>query len=361
MGYDWDMLKASGTEVTPRFRFVPELDGMRALAVAIVFVSHAGLGKIVPGGLGVSLFFFLSGYLITSLMRDEFQKTGAVSIWNFYIRRSLRILPPMWISMALALILSAAGLLSTNITSIGVAAQLVFLTNYSDLWGGQFGAPGIPLWSLAVEEHFYLVFPLIYVVFLRKLGARQAALACAVGCLAFLAFRAIEYNATNDVEIMKYRSHLRMDSILYGCILALWHNPLLDEGSAWKPNWLAFAGAVLLLLLTLIIRSQLFRETIRYSLQGISMVVLYSFVLSRETFINRILRSWPMQVVGRFSYVIYLVHVPILLVLETHFESLGMPVIGALGAAITLLLAAIIHQFVEKPAARLRHRFAVRI
>jgi peptidoglycan/LPS O-acetylase OafA/YrhL len=331
---------------------------MRALAVAIVFVSHAGLGKLVPGGLGVSLFFFLSGYLITSLMRDEFQRTGNVNIRNFYLRRSLRILPSMWIAMAFALLLDFSGFISAEVTGMGVVAQLAFLTNYADLWGGQHGVPGIPLWSLAVEEHFYLLFPLVYVLFLSRVSARKAALACVAACIAFLIFRLIEFNITNDIKIMYYRSHLRMDSILFGCILALWENPILDKGKFRPPTWIALLAALLLLIDTVVLRNPLLRETIRYSVQGICMVMVYSFILSRETLVNVILRSWPMQIVGRYSYVIYLVHVPILMALQAHSGAMGMFGVGVLGAILTLLLAAIIHQVVEKPAARLRHHFA---
>src|SRR6185436_5891718 len=136
-----------------RLRDIPSLDGLRMIAVSLVFFAHAGLEKWVPGGFGVTLFFFLSGYLITTLMRIEYENKGRVSIPNFYMRRLLRIFPPLYITVTISVLLGLFAILPTNMNALGIASHYLFFTNYASLlWPGT-GAPGMgPLWSLAVEE-----------------------------------------------------------------------------------------------------------------------------------------------------------------------------------------------------------------
>ena len=90
---------------------IPALDGIRAVSIAIVFIAHAGLGSIIPGGFGVTVFFFLSGFLISTLLRKEFAKQQSISFKNFYIRRALRIFPPFYSALAFAVLILMAGLL----------------------------------------------------------------------------------------------------------------------------------------------------------------------------------------------------------------------------------------------------------
>src|SRR3954452_12354755 len=91
---------------------VPVLDGFRALAIILVMLSHVGLGHIIPGGFGVTIFFFLSGYLITSLLRVEAGRTRSIDLRSFYLRRSVRILPPFYITGALTAVLTVSGLIA---------------------------------------------------------------------------------------------------------------------------------------------------------------------------------------------------------------------------------------------------------
>src|ERR1700744_3613314 len=143
--------------------YVPSLDGIRAIAFLLVFVAHAGLKDIVPGGLGVTIFFFLSGYLITTLLRLEEDQTGTISLREFYIRRAIRILPPMYITLAVVFILSHSGAMRTIPTLWSYVAAVLFGTGYFSMLlnGVRWEGAGMEtLWSLGVEEHFYLVFPL---------------------------------------------------------------------------------------------------------------------------------------------------------------------------------------------------------
>ncbi len=341
-----------------RFKYVPELDGVRAIAVAIVFLSHAGLGGFVSGGFGVTIFFFLSGYLITSLMRDEWHYTGKFSISNFYIRRSLRILPPMWIALGLTYLMVIAGLISADIDSEAVVAQVVFLSNYADLWGSVAGIPEMPLWSLAVEEHFYLLFPLFFFICLSRLKPIVAAKFCLFACMFFLALRIIEFGIGQDLEMMHLRSHLRMDSILFGCCLAFWQNPIIDRATAWRPSWKHLWMAVTVIVMTLAVRNELFRATIRYTLQGMALFVVFSFILSHQTFINSILRLSPLQLVGKYSYSIYLLHMPLLLLVRNQLPGHSSLVIGIISAVLAIAVSALIYLLCERPLANYRRTFS---
>ena len=154
---------------------IPSLDGIRAVSILMVVVSHCGLGKWVPGGFGVTIFFFLSGYLITTLMRREHAKTGTLSLNDFYIRRCLRILPPSFIVIAISLLLAL--IFHETLSWVGVFANVAYFTNYYECFGGRSDIPGLNiLWSLAVEEHFYMVFPLLYLLTCHTSRSRQGTL-----------------------------------------------------------------------------------------------------------------------------------------------------------------------------------------
>ena len=142
---------------------IPSLNGLRAVSVLLVVSAHAGLSDLIPGGLGVTIFFFLSGYLITTLMLAENEQTGAISIRNFYARRILRLAPPLLITLAIAYSLTYLGFLQGRITLAALVSQLLYFANYYILFfdpnaQSMPGGTGI-LWSLAVEEHFYIFFP----------------------------------------------------------------------------------------------------------------------------------------------------------------------------------------------------------
>jgi hypothetical protein len=106
---------------------IPSLDGIRAISVLIVVLAHSGLEALVPGGLGVTIFFFLSGFLITTLMLAENRRTGNINILKFYARRMFRLMPPLFISLAIAYCLTYVGLLSGGITIGGLVAQIYIL------------------------------------------------------------------------------------------------------------------------------------------------------------------------------------------------------------------------------------------
>ena len=224
--------------------YIPSLDGIRAGAVLWVFAAHAGLADWgIPGNLGVTIFFFLSGYLITTLLRIELDQTGSVNLGAFYLRRTLRIFPPMYLALTLASVLTALGLLEGSLSPVAVLAQVAHLTNYYIIqdgwWDGR--APGTWVyWSLAVEEHFYLAFPLLYLALRRWLPSRRDQMVALFSlCGVVLAWRVLLVFGLDVTRDRTYiASDTRLDSILFGCILAVYGNPALDSVRGSVRSWM---------------------------------------------------------------------------------------------------------------------------
>lgn len=345
---------------------IPSLDGLRAFSFGLVFLAHAGLGQIIPGGFGVTVFFFLSGFLITTLMRLEVEKTGTVSLSKFYIRRVLRILPPFYLVLIAATALTALGVLRWQLEPRAVAAQFLHYANYWIISHGDGGfARGTGVyWSLAVEEHFYLLFPLIYLL-LRALGTtrfQQAAVllslcACALlwRCVLVFVFR----SATDRTYVA---SDARFDSILFGCALAVYGNPVLDappkHAALWKYLWLPLGAATLLL--TFVLRGSHFRETLRYSLQGIALVPVFVCAVRYPDWgLMRLLNYRPIAYFGVLSYSLYLIHQIVFLAFVDRLGAVWGPAPCAIATlAVSVALALLLQQLIEKPCARLRKRFS---
>lgn len=297
---------------------IPSLDGLRAVAVMIVFVAHAGLHDVVPGGFGVTVFFFLSGYLITTLLRREFEHSGAISLKKFYLRRVYRIFPPLYLVLAILIVLALSGAIHSDMTLNAVLAQVFHLTNYYlILFDTVEAAPvvphTVPFWSLAVEEHFYLLFPLALLLLLRRLSYPRIALALAIGCGVVLAWRVILVMTLDNASHYTYHAtDTRLDSLLYGCIMGMRLNPALDKPPAWieRRGWtLACIAAILLLLISFVWRSAEFRDSLRYSLQGIALFPLFYCAVRyhRSAFFSW-LNTRPVRALGLVSYTFYLCH-----------------------------------------------------
>ncbi len=345
--------------------YIPELDGIRAVAVGIVVSAHYRLLPYMPGGFGVTLFFFLSGYLITTLFYSEYGATRAVDIPRFYLRRWLRLTPSLVISVLLAVIFyrvtrNAAG--GQPVPVMTTAAALLYYTNYYDLAWGMDPAKIIPFgicWSLAVEEHFYLVWPWI----LRRGLPNAHKLFCAIAalCAGVLAWRFIATCALGlPSDHMEFATDTRIDSILYGALLRIAFQ------TTWAPSLVAFLRArtvrlcaLAIIALTFVLRDAAFRDTVRYSLQGMALMSVFTVVLTDDpkALSRRLLSSRPMVLVGQLSYSIYLFHLLARTPGEVFFGTpFGVgPVVS--GLVLTGVLSYGLLIGVERPMARLRHRF----
>ncbi|MEH3106980.1 MAG: acyltransferase [Sphingomonas fennica] len=343
-------------EAPLRFPLVRELDGVRAVAVAIVFLSHIGLGRYVPGGLGVTIFFFLSGYLITSLLYAEAATRKRIDLAGFYIRRTLRIFPPLYLTLGVSALVVASGMIGRNISLHSVVSQFLFVSNYDRLIGPHRGLPGPPLWSLAVEEHYYLLFPLVFGAALLFMPARRAGWLCLAACIVPLGFRLLAWALGWDITLNYYFSHTRADSILFGAALALLANPVLHPASAWRPGPGLFLAACLFLVVVTILPGAVFAETWRYSLQGLALMPIFGFIVTPNRLTSPILTSAPAQIVGRFSYTFYLFHVLAIIVLRDVLPTRNPIVVGPIAFAVSMLYAWAMFVGVERPLARLRQR-----
>jgi peptidoglycan/LPS O-acetylase OafA/YrhL len=347
---------------------IPSLDGLRAASFLLVFVAHSGLEDRVPGGFGVTTFFFLSGFLITSLMRLEEQATGTVSLKHFYLRRAFRILPPFYLILAAATGLALVGVVPANGGAIEVRPVAALALHYGNYWfvnhGSNGAAAGTPVyWSLAVEEHFYLLFPLLYLLS-RRLGleAKKQALLFLFLCACILVWRCVLVFVLDAPTDRTYlASDTRFDSILYGCALAVGLNPVIDgpQGSEelWK-RWL-FPIGVATLLFTFVYRPGWFRESIRYSLQGLALMPVFVTAMRFPTWGPfRLLNLRLVAYFGGLTYSLYLLHHVVLYTLRFHLPRLHPVGISLLAFAISVALALALFRYVERPFARLRKRIS---
>jgi peptidoglycan/LPS O-acetylase OafA/YrhL len=344
--------------------YIPSLDGIRAFAFLLVFISHLYM-KNALGGFGVTVFFFLSGYLIVTLLRREAERTGRISLKKFYARRFLRIFPPCYIVLAIVLLLYAIGIVRGACSLTGMLSEFLYFTNYYFVAGGNAIPSGTAvLWSLAIEEHFYLVFPLLYIG-LRRLYPKpiQQVVLLSWLCVVILIWRLfliIHFHATDLRATIA--TDTRFDSILFGCILALYGNPMMDRTRVpervWK--WILLPISIGVLSLTLIIKNDVLRETVDFTVQGIALFpVFIAAVRYPRWLVFRALNLRVVRFIGVLSYTLYLVHYTVISTVN-HWSDSGSLVRAILSLTISLLVTIAIYYLVERPCARLRRHFRSR-
>jgi len=346
--------------VENRTIYIPSLDGVRAIAFFIVFVAHSMPDRQLPGGFGVTIFFFLSGYLITTLLRSEAQSTGAVDLKRFYLRRVLRIFPPCYITLSVVTILAAFGLLYNTESYKSLFAGYFYCSNYWNIFGfGNLPAGMGVMWSLAVEEHFYLLFPPLYCWFVLRSVSRKRQAAYLVGlCIAVLVWRICRAAWLHSPwENIYEGTDTRFDSILFGCLLAVGANPRLGDDVPWlRKHAKAFACAgTLLIVFSFAYRNPFFRDTIRYTLLGIGLAPIFFLIsLPERHLLTRCLEWRPLRWLGQLSYSMYLIHHT----LFHHFYHYYRPsILIACGVlAITVCFAQAMRSLVEVPLLATRKR-----
>jgi peptidoglycan/LPS O-acetylase OafA/YrhL len=349
---------------------IPSLDGLRAISISIVLVSHAGYGSVVPGGLGVTIFFFLSGYLITTLLMDERERSGRIDIGKFYLRRVFRLFPPLLVTLVIAYSLVILGLLDGGISWAGVLAQLFYFANYYGLFfdpGNTTAAGTGILWSLAVEEHFYMIYPAVLVgLFALCRSRRHIVVILAVACLAVLAWRMYLAGLPNfKTERTYYSSDTRVDSIVFGCLLALAANPKAATSETSNPllqhiSAMLLAAAAIVMVMTIVWRDAYFRETFRYSLQGLALMPVFYFAIKCAAHLPFTLLNHPWVArIGVYSYAMYLIHYIVINLIEKNAPWLATakPLLVLVAFVIAALYAAILDVFVDSYFRRLRKKF----
>jgi peptidoglycan/LPS O-acetylase OafA/YrhL len=284
---------------------MPVLDGWRALAIGSVLLHHAVQGFYATedayassltqyGAFGVDIFFGLSGILITRLLLREWDECGSLRLREFYIRRTFRILPPCLVFLA---VYTALGLWQSKMELV---SSLFFFRNYVPSLMTGFGSGH--LWSLAVEEHFYLLWPgLLAICGPKRSGQVAAALA-----LGFGLWRMVESQISPPLfpEIpAHFRTDLRLDALLWGCVVAFSLNN--DSESKKLASQLRFPGwfaAVCILALSIRYYSPLTSVFVAVLIPA----VLAGTLLHPEWWISRLLSLQPLAWLGRISYSLYL-------------------------------------------------------
>lgn len=332
----------------------------------VVVISHYGLGHLIPGGFGVTLFFFISGFLITRLLIAEYGKTQRIDIGSFYLRRVLRLYPALLVMVGLAVSFTLA--MECGFQPGAVLSTLFYYRNYYMVYGGSDALHNCSrifdiTWSLAIEEHFYLFFPLLFMALYRRPALLSWVMAISIG--AVLGWRLYIVGTEGLTELTVYRIyHLtdtRLDAIMFGCLVSvLLHHDRTGRFQQFINQRTVVAGAVGLLLFTFVFRDAVFRETWRYSLQGLALSVIVPATLYVPAYsgLVRLLSQPRLVFIGKLSYSLYLFHWVGVSVAENLIggERLTVPwLLTAVPLGLVLSLAS--YYFVEKPTAGLRKRF----
>lgn len=333
-------------------RYRPELDGIRAVAVLAVLVFHVAQPARFAGFVGVDVFFVLSGYLITTILLRELEASSRVALGRFYLRRLLRLYPALLVVLVVTFGFAekmSGGSVATQAKDTLVAATYTanLYQTYRHHWLGGLSHT----WSLALEEQYYLVWPIVLALALRA-GARRAQLALVLGVAALVT--AAIHVTDFSYGAVSYPIQSTSTGLLAGSALALVAGQIVHW---WRPALLTGFGIALLAV-----------ELVTFSLTTAvpagwytpAAVVATTLVLAgttgrRDGLAHRWL-SIPLAVwLGRISYGIYLWHYPVLRIV-TGYVDLPKGVLFVLVLAVTLALAAASHRFVEAPFLRLKSK-----
>lgn len=349
---------------------IPSLDGLRTLSIFLVVALHTlqryslqhpvalPWYALFNGGLGVSIFFVISGYLITSLLLKEHRARGRISLGGFFLKRAFRILPPILAYVGVLALLAAAGRLS--LSGYDVLSALFFFRDYAPhatAWALEH------FWSLSVEEQFYLLWPPVLIVCLRR-GHGQGSLLAGKVVLAMLCvvplLRGLSFVSHNPYLHNPGAFHMRADTLMFGCAAALLEGRTRFERlyrAATRLPWLP--PAALLAASYLEMRFQnVWNGTVGLTITGFFITVFLLWcVRNAGSAFGRVLNAPPVVHLGVLSYSIYLWQTLFL----HHFNGpvfaplpwLGSPPANWLGI---LLLAELSYLAVEQPALRLRTR-----
>jgi peptidoglycan/LPS O-acetylase OafA/YrhL len=340
------------------------LDGLRAVAVLAVMAYHADEGWLPGGYLGVEVFFTISGYLITALLVTEYERTGSVDLRAFWIRRARRLLPALGVLLVGVALLS---LVTARDALADLAGQAVAAAGYVMNWSliltersyfESFGRPPLlqHLWSLAIEEQFYLLFPPLFLVG-RRLGGRRALLALVlVGAAASTWAMWRGWSPEVDPSRLYYGTDTRAAGILVGVALALVWRPWAGTAAAAVrggplADVLGVAGLGVLLSQLVVLGAyepRLYRGG--FLLVALATAAVVAAVATPGSFLAVPLSARPLRWLGERSYGLYLWHWPLFMVLRPGVDTVvGDPWLTVVRLGATVALAEISYTYVERP------------
>jgi peptidoglycan/LPS O-acetylase OafA/YrhL len=336
------------------------LDGVRAIAISTVLVFHARLTLLPGGGAGVDVFFVLSGFLITLSLLAGRRASGRIGLTDFYKRRALRILPAMLVAVPFGAALTWLTWPAER-HRLGSAAisSIAFIANFRAADAPASMSVFLPHWSLALEEQFYLLWPPVLFVLLLVRWRPQWVVALTAGAVVLaVAWRNVEYGHISSTAFL-YRPDVRADPILLGCLLGLLVGFDLVPTAAWFRRAVQAAAVLGVGYIALFAyKTQWFpdRTRLTIALFGVSAataVVILERVTAPTKLLSVVLEQPVLVWLGRISYSLYLVHVPIIVMVRR-----AIPGSASVLPAVTLSIVAgaALHYAVEAPFLRLKQR-----
>jgi peptidoglycan/LPS O-acetylase OafA/YrhL len=354
----------------------PALDGVRGVAVLLVLAGHADLvagdrfqfEAFRGGHLGVDIFFVLSGCLITLLLLDEHGESGHIRISHFYARRALRLLPALVCAIVLVGVLTATVTHAAGGRSFPVTVALVigYVANWAQAHDlGYLGWLG-HAWTLSIEEQFYLLWPLVLSLLLRRrVRTPQLLLGLSAAIIGCMVYRILGVGLSRFPNI-EFQTPARADALLVGCAAGI----LLTRRSAHPlVRWTASAPAGIAACVAIggiVWMSQLTRRTATllidggYTVLALAVAVLLAHCVLEPGpvgIVRRALSTRPLREIGRVSYGVYLYHFPIFLAVHESRLSRNHAVEIVASLALTASAAAASFIVLERPMLRLKRRF----
>lgn len=355
------------TDRGPRLRYLPGLDGLRALAVLAVLGYHGGIVGLPGGFLGVEVFLVISGYLITALLVAERNATGRLNLKDFFIRRARRLLPAVGLLLVVVSAVSVV-FLPDEVAGLrgDVLSALFYVQNWHQIFADQsyFAAVARPpllrhLWSLAVEEQFYLVWPIVFAVGIRVLGRRSLLVGVVAGAVASAVWMAVLFSPLVDPTRVYYGTDTRASGLLLGVALAMVWPPwrLRTNVTIGGRALLDGIGVAALLGLVGLMATLGEFSTVLYRggffVTGVLSVVVIAVLVHPAARLGTVLGIAPLRWIGLRSYGIYLWHWPVFMLTRPGLD-VAWPgwVVVVVRLGLTLGIAELSFRFVEMPVRR---------
>lgn len=347
----------------------PALDGLRGVAVLGVLVFHLWPSAARGGWLGVDLFFVLSGYLITTILVREYASTGRVDLVRFWLARSRRLMPTLFVVLAAVLVASYAWMLPSRRGAVAsdIVSTLFYVANWHFLTGDEayFASNGAPsplrhAWSLAIEEQYYWLFPLILLVLARFIHRRRhLALVFAALALASALWMAVLYVPGVDPTRVYYGTDTRAFELLIGAAAGAWVGPS-QWGHERPQRWLLAVEklawpALGLIVIAMLVLDESDDALFRGGLALFCVLCLAPILAAASPHPNPFQRVFSfewLRRLGLISYALYLWHWPVHVFLSPDRLGLGDTASGAVQAVVALVLATLTYRFVEAPVRR---------
>lgn len=348
-------------------RYITGLDGIRAIAVIMVLAYHLKLALFKSGFLGVTVFFVLSGYLITGILISEVEEEGTIDLKNFWLRRIRRLVPAVMLMAVVIIFVSAV--VNRIIFTKGCKDFLASVLGFNNWWQifnkvSYFEAAGVPspfthCWSLAIETQFYLIYPLILLGIYKLVKSRGEGRAnrglLFAGVTLLLALISVIlmivlFDPQQDASRVYYGTDTRAFSLLFGALLAiLWEYRMVPRRLSASVNMvLGSVSFAVLLVMTIAINgsSNFWYRGGQFVGTILTVLVIYT-VSGRKTWLSRFLSNTVLKWIGDRSYSIYLWHYPIILLISKGIKASWW--ITLIEIVLSVVLAELSYRFIETP------------